>query len=114
VGLGRGIEWHSLAHSEKGGKVKDEKTYELPEDLAVFNANWVSVSHSQAELIMDFWQVLPNLEPKPQVRVVMAVQVAKSLSEALDENLSRFEAKYGELPSEGGPGLWSDLFRDVS
>jgi len=77
---------------------------ELPADLDATYANFVLITHSPSEMIMDFARALPNV-PKTRVyaRVIMTPMNAKLLHKALGENLSKFEDKYGEIkaPDQG-------------
>ncbi len=68
-------------------------------------SNVVFITHSSAELILDFARLLPGL-PKARVfsRIVMTPQAAKGMHRALGENLGNFEKQFGEirLPAETG------------
>lgn len=80
---------------------------ELPADLEATYANFVVITHSPSELIMDYARALPNM-PKAKVyaRILMTPMNAKLLHKALGENLTKFEEKFGEIktPEEGfGP-----------
>ncbi|MBN1562162.1 DUF3467 domain-containing protein [candidate division KSB1 bacterium] len=61
-------------------------------------ANLAIISHSPAEFIIDFTRVLPGV-PKTKVysRIIMTPQHAKALSKALQENLNKYEAQFGEI-----------------
>lgn len=61
-------------------------------------ANLAIISHSPAEFIIDFTRVLPGV-PKTKVysRIIMTPQHAKSLLNALNDNISKFEAQFGEI-----------------
>ena len=61
-------------------------------------ANFVVVTHSPAEFIMDFTRILPGV-PKAKVhsRIIMAPQHAKAYVSALNDNIKKFEAKNGEI-----------------
>ncbi len=76
---------------------------EIPAELDAIYANFVIVSHSASEVVLDFARVLPNA-PKAKVhaRILMTPLNAKMLLKALGENLGRYEEKYGEikLPQE--------------
>ncbi len=76
---------------------------EIPAELDAIYANFVIVSHSASEVVLDFARVLPNA-PKAKVhaRILMTPLNAKMLLRALGENLGRYEEKYGEikLPQE--------------
>ena len=61
-------------------------------------SNFVVVTHSPAEFIMDFTRILPGV-PKAKVhsRIIMAPPHVKSFMMALKENINKFENKYGEI-----------------
>jgi hypothetical protein len=61
-------------------------------------ANLAIISHSPAEFIIDFTRVLPGV-PKTKVysRIIMTPQHAKALSKALQDNLTKYEAQFGEI-----------------
>ena len=62
--------------------------------------NFAVVTHSIAEFIMDFIRVLPGV-PKSKVRsrLVISPIHAKTFMLALQDNIKKFEAKYGEIKS---------------
>ncbi len=61
-------------------------------------SNFVLISHSPAEFIIDFTRMLPGV-PKTKVfaRIIMTPQHVKSFSEALKENIDKFEKEFGEI-----------------
>ena len=67
-------------------------------------ANFVVVTHSPAEFVMDYTRILPGV-PKAKVhsRIIMAPQHAKAFLGALNDNIKKFESKHGEIkmPSSG-------------
>ena len=65
-------------------------------------ANFVVVTHSPAEFVMDFTRLLPGV-PKAKIhsRIIMAPQHAKAFMLALQENISKFEENHGEITSPG-------------
>ena len=71
-------------------------------------ANFVVVTHSPAEFVMDFIQVMPGM-PKAKVRsrVVMSPHHVKRLLGALAENVQRFEKQHGPIKDHGAadPGM---------
>lgn len=71
---------------------------ELPANLEAVYSNFALITHSPSELVLDFARVLPNM-PKSRVyaRVIMTPLNAKLLLRALADNLSKFEAQYGEI-----------------
>ena len=60
--------------------------------------NFAVVTHSIAEFIMDFIRVLPGI-PKSKVksRIVISPIHAKTFMLALQDNIKKFESKYGEV-----------------
>jgi hypothetical protein len=65
-------------------------------------SNLVLIAHSPSEVILDFARVLPNL-PKARIysRVIMTPQHAKSLLQALEQNLKNFESQFGPIKLPG-------------
>lgn len=61
-------------------------------------SNLAVITHSNAEFIIDFTRVMPNV-PKTKVyaRIIMTPQHAKALSKALEENIGKFEKQFGEI-----------------
>jgi len=84
---------------------------ELPASLEPSYANLALITHSAMEVVLDFARVLPGL-PKGRVcaRVVMAPLSAKLLLRALNENLSKYEAQFGEIRVPEGVSLADQLF----
>ena len=63
------------------------------------------ITHSPAEFVIDFTRVLPGV-PKARVhaRVIMTAQHAKLLHRALEDNIAKYEMKFGEIKIHGeGP-----------
>ncbi|MGA9116877.1 MAG: DUF3467 domain-containing protein [Bacteroidota bacterium] len=72
-------------------------------------SNLAIITHSPAEFVVDFTRVLPGV-PKAKVlaRVVMTAQHAKLLLRALEDNIRKFEQRFGEIKIHGdvtGPGF---------
>jgi hypothetical protein len=68
-------------------------------------SNFVLISHSPAEFVLDFLRMLPGV-PKTKVysRIVMTPQHIKSLHAALAENIEKYEKEFGEIKSAGVSG----------
>ncbi len=83
---------------------------EIPANLEAIYSNFALITHSPSEMILDFARLLPNM-PKARIysRIVMTPMNAKLLLRALGENISRFEAQYGEIVVP--TGLADQLFR---
>lgn len=66
-------------------------------------SNVAFIAHSPSEVIVDFARALPGL-PKAKVyaRIILTPQHAKSLLQALEQNLKTFESQFGpiKLPGE--------------
>lgn len=64
-------------------------------------ANLVIITHSFAEFVLDFVNVMPNV-PKAKVksRIVMTPAHAKRLMRAMVENVKRFEAQHGTIKEQ--------------
>jgi hypothetical protein len=73
-------------------------TIELPKELKAIYANAALISHSPAEIVLDFAQVLPRT-PKGAVvgRMIMSPMHAKLLQLALAQNLANYERQFGEI-----------------
>ena len=77
---------------------------EVPPDLEAIYANFALITHSASEIILDFATVLPNTpRAKVHARIVTTPMHAKLLLRALNENLEKYEAQFGEIrvPAEG-------------
>ena len=60
--------------------------------------NFAIVTHSAAEFIMDFIRILPGLtKSKVKSRIVMSPMHAKTLLSALEDNIRKYEKKFGEI-----------------
>ena len=71
---------------------------DLPAELEAIYSNFVLITHSPSEMILDFARVLPSV-PKAKVhaRIIMTPMNAKLLHKALGDNLAKFEEKFGEI-----------------
>ncbi len=78
---------------------------ELPADLEAIYSNFAIISHSPSEIVIDFARLLPG-SPKSKVltRIILTPLNAKLLLRALQENLNKYEEKFGEVrtPSDTG------------
>ena len=79
---------------------------ELKEDIAEGTyANLAIIAHSTSEFVLDFVRMMPGVnKAKVKSRIVMTPEHAKRLALALQDNLMRYEAQFGEirLPERGG------------
>jgi hypothetical protein len=67
-------------------------------------SNWVMITYGPSEFIIDFGRFLPGL-PKTKVysRIVMTPQHIKRLLRVLENNVSNYEKKFGEIKSLDDP-----------
>jgi Protein of unknown function (DUF3467) len=85
---------------------------EIPKDLGAVYANIAFISHTPAEMVIDFAQVLPRM-PKGSVmsRVIMSPIHAKMLLRALGQNIDKYEQQFGEIRTPTQSTLADQLFR---
>ena len=89
---------------------------EQPKDLTATYANLVMISHSPQEYIFDFIQMLPpHARAKVEERIVMSPTHAKLFLRALQDNIEKYEARFGEINVPPTPvSLADQLFRSVA
>jgi hypothetical protein len=84
----------------------------IPPNLPTAYANVVRIAHTPAEIMFDFARILPGDKDAEVVsRVLMSPLGAKLLLRALNENLAKFEATYGEINIPQKQSLADYLFR---
>jgi hypothetical protein len=68
-----------------------------PEAEGIYS-NWVMITYSPSEFVVDFGRILPGL-PKTKVysRIVMTPQHVKRLLDTLQKNVKVYEEKFGEI-----------------
>jgi hypothetical protein len=72
---------------------------ELKDDVAQGTySNLAIIAHSTSEFVFDFVRMMPGVD-KAQVksRIVMTPEHAKRLTIALQDNLMKYEAQFGEI-----------------
>jgi hypothetical protein len=88
-------------------KAENQINIELNEDVASgIYSNLAIITHSNAEFVCDFVQMLPGL-PKAQVksRIIMTPVNAKRLMRALTENIQKYEQHIGIINDNDLPGI---------
>ena len=79
---------------------------ELPADLEATYSNFAIISHSPSEMVIDFARLLPgNPTSKVLARIVLTPLNAKLLLRALQENLSKYEERFGEVRTPADTGF---------
>jgi hypothetical protein len=77
----------------------NQLTIEISEEVAEGEyANLAIITHSHAEFVIDFVNVMPGT-PKSKVksRIILTPQHAKRFMKALTENVARFETANGKI-----------------
>ena len=65
-------------------------------------SNLAIITHSPAEFIIDFTRVVPGVpKAKVQSRIITTPQHAKMLLKALQDNIAKFESRFGEIKIDG-------------
>ena len=72
---------------------------ELTEEMAQGTYSDLAViSHSASEFVVDFVRVMPSVpKAKVQSRIILTPEHAKRLSQALHDNLMKYEAMHGHI-----------------
>jgi hypothetical protein len=84
----------------------------IPAGMEPAYANLARISHSPADIVIDFAHILPGeTSANIRARVVMTPLSAKLLLHALTENLARYEATFGEIVMPSNSSLAESLFR---
>ena len=84
---------------EKKKKNQHQIKVELDEHVGQGEyVNFAVVTHSPAEFVMDFIRVLPGMKKSNvKSRIIMAPMHAKTLMLALQDNITKFEKKFGDI-----------------
>ena len=90
-------------------KKQEGLNIELTDEVAEGTySNIAIINHSPSEFVVDFIQMMPGV-PKAKVksRIILTPQHAKRLMNALNDNISKFQAQHGEIkdvdPTAGIP-----------
>ena len=80
---------------------KKKKQLKIEIDESVGQGEYVNfaiVTHSIAEFVLDFIRILPGLnKSKVRSRVVISPMHAKTFLKALQDNIDKYENKFGEI-----------------
>lgn len=98
--------------ADKGNTKKKKIAIEVPKDLESEYANLAFITHTPAEIVLDFAQYLPRM-PKGTIvsRIIMSPIHAKMLQAALAQNISNYERRFGEIRMPQRTSLADELFR---
>ena len=65
-------------------------------------SNFVLITHSPSEFVLDFGRVVPGVQKvKVESRVIMTPQHAKMLQRTIEDNIKKYEARFGEIRIPG-------------
>jgi hypothetical protein len=80
---------------ENNGQINIELTDDMAQGIY---SNLAIITHSNAEFVVDFIQVMPGV-PKAKVksRVLLTPQHAKRFLKALNDNVKKFESLHGNI-----------------
>jgi hypothetical protein len=84
---------------EQQNQQSNQLNIEISEEVAEGDyANLAIITHSHAEFVIDFVNVMPGT-PKSKVksRIILTPQHAKRFMKALTENITRFESINGKI-----------------
>ena len=84
---------------EQQNQQPNQLNIEISEEVAEGDyANLAIITHSHAEFVIDFVNVMPGT-PKSKVksRIILTPQHAKRFMKALTENVTRFESMNGKI-----------------
>ena len=85
---------------------------ENPQGLSTVYSNLARIAHSPADIVIDFAHLLPGEKSATvNARVLMSPLSAKLLLRALSDNISRYEAAFGEIKMPVNSSLAENLFR---
>ena len=101
-----------MSNDKPAKKPANRVTVEMPRDLKAIYANIAFLTHTPAEMVLDFAQILPRT-PKGQImsRVIMSPMHAKALLNALTQNINNYEQQYGEIKIPQQPHIADQLFK---
>ena len=69
-------------------------------------SNFVVVTHSPAEFVMDFTKILPGVtKARVHSRIIMSPQHSKAFLSALKDNIARYENEHGKIVSPEQDGF---------
>lgn len=88
-----------MANANNENQLNIELSPEVAEGIY---ANLAIITHSSAEVVLDFIRVLPGV-PKANVksRIVLAPEHAKRLLFALQDNIAKYEKAFGPINLPG-------------
>ena len=68
-------------------------------------SNLAIISHASSEFVLDFVRILPNVQQaQVKSRIILTPEHAMRLYHALQDNLNKYQARFGEIkmPKDNG------------
>ncbi len=65
--------------------------------------NGAVIAHTPDEFLLDFVLVVPGQQPVVTARLVSSPRHAKALLRSLEDNIRRYEARFGAIPEPVAP-----------
>lgn len=85
---------------------------DVPKDVTAVYANLAFISHTPAEMVIDFAQILPRMNRGSVLsRIVMSPMHAKLLQAALGQNIANYERQFGEIRLPKQMSIADQFFR---
>ena len=96
-----------MANKNNDNQLKIELTPDVAEGTY---ANLAIITHSSAEMVLDFVRVLPGIATaNVKSRIVLAPEHAKRLLFALQDNVAKYEKQFGTIKLNGTPAPGSTI-----
>jgi hypothetical protein len=84
-----------MSESKKQSPIDIELTAEVAEGIY---SNLAIITHSASEFFIDFVRLLPGVPKNPvKSRIILTPQHAKRLMEALEDNVRKYEGRFGDI-----------------
>ncbi len=76
-----------------------ELKLEYDKDIALGRyANLAVIAHTKDEFVIDFALAYPGQSPRVNARIIVSPQHAKALLRSLEDNIGKFESRFGTIP----------------
>ncbi|MCB0527689.1 MAG: DUF3467 domain-containing protein [Saprospiraceae bacterium] len=91
--------------SESANPQQPAINIEISEEVAEgIYSNLAIISHSNAEFVLDFIRMMPNVpKAKVKARIILTPQHAKRLLMALKDNVKKYEMQFGNIEETDQP-----------
>ncbi|MGL4347424.1 MAG: DUF3467 domain-containing protein [Chitinophagaceae bacterium] len=93
--------------NEKNKEVNNQINIEINEEIAEgIYSNLAMITHSSAEFIFDFINVMPAMpKSKVKARIITTPQHAKKFMMALADNINKYEETHGTIKEDAIPDV---------